>query len=89
MNAEEIKKAVENLPTEEGIAALTKIIEENPVAEEAYIQRGMRNWSLNRRGAAITDYLSAIRLNPDSQAKMLLDNANRILDYYNKDLYNP
>ncbi len=38
---------------------------------------------------AINYYISAIELNPDSpavQAKEMLDN---ILNYYNKDIYNP
>ena len=38
---------------------------------------------------AINDYLEAIRINPDSKARQALQATNDILDYYNKDLYNP
>ncbi|MDY6278307.1 MAG: tetratricopeptide repeat protein [Bacteroidales bacterium] len=42
------------------------------------------NWQM-----AINNYLEAVRLNPDSPAAGALEIANNILDYYNKDLYNP
>ncbi|MBQ9185479.1 MAG: tetratricopeptide repeat protein [Bacteroidales bacterium] len=42
------------------------------------------NWQM-----AINNYLEAVRLNPDSPASGALEIANNILDYYNKDLYNP
>lgn len=89
MNAEEIKNSVANLPPEEAIARLTAIIDSDPKADEAYTLRGQIQWSLNRRGAAMTDYLAAIRLNPQSRAKTLLAGANQILNFFNKDLYNP
>lgn len=89
MEKDEIKALVEGLPTQEAIARLTEIIDNDPKAEEAYILRGMRYWSLSKRSAALTDYLSAIKLNPDSRANMLMKSAMTILDYYNKDLYNP
>lgn len=86
MTIEEAK----NIPdADKAIEALGEIIAADPKAEEAFIQRGMRYWSLNRRSAAINDYLAAIRLNPDSRAKVLLQSANTILDFYDKDLYNP
>ena len=82
---EEIKK----MQPEEAIAALTEIIETNPDNEEALTLRGLRHWSLNHRREAINDYLAALKINPESKAKMALDYANSILDYYNKDLLNP
>ncbi len=86
MTLEEIK----NLPdTDKAIEALSEYIAEHPDAEEAYILRGMRYWSMSKRSQAITDYLAAIRLNPESKAKVLLQSANTILDFYDKDLYNP
>ena len=82
---EEIKK----MQPEEAIAALTEIIRTNPDNEEALTLRGLRHWSLNHRREAINDYLAALKINPESKAKMALDYANSILDYYNKDLLNP
>lgn len=51
--------------------------------------RGLRHWADGNRSAAINDYLAAIAINPKSRAVAALNAANEILDYYNKDLYNP
>lgn len=85
VSLDEIKKM---LP-EEALRFLNNIIEKNPDNEEALTLRGMKYWALGKRSAAIKDYLAAIKINPDGKAKMVLESANRILDYYNKDLLNP
>lgn len=82
---EEIKK----LPPEEAIALLDNIIADNLENDEAFSLRGMKHWTLNHRQQAINDYLAAIKINPDSKAKLALQYANSILDYYCKDLLNP
>ena len=38
---------------------------------------------------AMTHYLEALAINPDSPAKGALEMVKGILDYYNKDIYNP
>lgn len=57
--------------------------------EEALIERGRLYWALGRRSDAIGDYLAAQRINPSGKATQLLKATYEILDYYNKDLYNP
>ena len=81
----EIKK----LPPGEAIAILDKIISQEPANEEALILRGLKHWSIGNRREAINDYLAALQLNPQSEAKSLLQYTNSILDFYNKDLLNP
>lgn len=78
-----------DLSPEEAVAYLDERISQNPSDEEALTERGMLFWKLNRRKDAINDYLAAIKLNPDGRARMILDYANSILDFYNKDLLNP
>lgn len=82
---DEIKK----LPPEEAIPLLDDYISSHPDDDEALTLRGLRHWALNHRQLAINDYLAAMEINPESKAKMALQYANSILDYYNKDLYNP
>lgn len=82
---EEIKK----LPAEKAIECLNEYLAQKPEDEEAFTLRGLKHWSLNHRKEAINDYLRALRINPESEAKMALQYANSILDYYNKDLLNP
>lgn len=74
---------------QEAIDMLTAFIAANPDSDQAYTLRGLKHWGMGQRGQAITDYLAAIRINPDSPAREALKAANAILDYYCKDIYNP
>ena len=85
VNIEEIKK----LPPEEAIVILDKFISENPDREDAYVLRGLKHWTLGHRREAINDYLEALKLNPESEAKTALEYANSILEFFSKDLLNP
>lgn len=88
----ELKEKVRGLPGEEAVKIISDYIREHseaPDLDEAYTLRGMKYWGMQNRSAAINDYLTAIRLNPESKAVQALKATNEILDYYNKDLYNP
>ena len=82
---EEIKK----LPPDEAIKILDVLITIDTDNEEAYLIRGMKYWSMNVYGKAVNDYHVALRINPSGKARALLDYANEVLNYYNKDLLNP
>ena len=92
MNYDQLKESVRGLSGLEAVKVLTEYIDTHPDADnldEVLTLRGMKYWGLQNRSAAINDYLAAIRLNPESRAVQALKAANDILDYYNKDLYNP
>ena len=80
---------IEKLEGMEAIEALNKYLEAHPEDDEAYVVRGLKYWSLQRRREATNDYLAAIRINPQSRANTLLKYTNSIMDFYNKDLLNP
>ncbi|MBD5238003.1 MAG: hypothetical protein HDS62_10880 [Bacteroidales bacterium] len=84
-----LKDSLKLASWEEAVARLSDYIAAHPDAEEAYTLRGMKYWGAGKRSLAINDYLSAIRINPDSSARLALQAATEILDYRNKDLYNP
>ncbi|MBD5227195.1 MAG: hypothetical protein HDS67_03985 [Bacteroidales bacterium] len=86
---QELRELTRGLTADEAIARLTEYIAEHPESDEALTMRGMRYWGLSRRADAINDYLAAIRLNPESRAVQALKATNEILDFYNKDLFNP
>lgn len=87
---EEIRAEIRKLPSgEHSISILSSYISTHPDSDEAYTLRGMQYWGCGKRSEAIKDYLTAIRINPHSRAAMALKVANEILDYRNKDLYNP
>ena len=87
---ENLRKKMKEAATQvEAINILTEYIAAHPESDEALTLRGMKYWGLGKRSLAINDYLAAIDINPRSKARMALQAANEILDYRNKDLYNP
>ena len=80
---------IKKLPVDESISQLSLLIEKYPEKDEIYLARGLKHWAGGHRSEAIKDYLSALRINPESKAALALKAANDILDYYNKDLLNP
>lgn len=75
--------------SEERLMQLSHRLTENPDDEAVLIERGRIYWAKGRRKDAINDYLAAQRLNPEGKATQLLKATYEILDFYNKDLYNP
>lgn len=80
---------IRKLPPEHAVIILNDYIKFHPQDDEAYTIRGLKFWSINLRKEAINDYHTALRINPDSQAKSALELANSVLDFFNKDLWNP
>lgn len=90
MTLDEIKNSIEHgSDVTVCIQMLTAYIHVHPDSDEAYYLRGVRYWSMGRRSESINDYLAAIRINPKSKATMALKTAYEILNFYNKDIFNP
>lgn len=71
------------------IDALTLQIKMMPRLASNYYERGKLFWRMGNRASAITDFNTALSLDPNSPAATYLKMANDILDFYNHDLYNP
>lgn len=71
------------------LADLDALIAADNGNEDALIERGRLYWALGKRSEAIGDYLAAQKINPSGRATQLLKATYDILNYYNKDLYNP
>lgn len=84
-----LKEMTAGLTQAEAIAKLDEYIAAHPESDDALLLRGIKHWGAGHRSQAMTDYLSAIDINPASQAREALKAAKEILDYRNKDLYNP
>ncbi len=89
MNLTELKATIRCAPFEEAVDILTQYISIHPEEDEPLTLRGMKYWGAGKRSLALNDYLAAIAINPESRARQALKAAQEILDYRNKDLYNP
>ncbi len=89
MTYTELKEKVALLPYEEAVATITDYLNENPKSTDALTLRGMKHFGAGQRAKAINDYLAALEIDPDCNARLALQSANEILDFYNKDLFNP
>ncbi|MDE5567778.1 MAG: tetratricopeptide repeat protein [Muribaculaceae bacterium] len=73
---------------EDALALLDKTIEDTPSADLFY-QRGRLLWKLGRKTEAMSDYGRAVELDAESPAATALELAREVMNFYNKDLYNP
>lgn len=86
---ETLREQTRGLDADPAIARISEYIAAHPADDEAWLLRGLRHWGAGHRREAIRDYLEAIRLNPDSRARAALETANAILDFYDKNQFNP
>ena len=51
--------------------------------------KGRIAWKRGQKSRAMSFYAEAAGLEPESEAATALEQARRVMDFYNKDLYNP
>lgn len=83
-----IKELINTNRTDEAFRLLDEYIKENPAADEAYYLRGNVHRKMGDVRLALNNYLTAIELNPDSPARTAYNALIKIMDFYNKDMYN-
>ena len=85
---EKIKRLITEGSTDEAIRLLDAHIQQNPDDDEAYYLRGKAYYKQGDIRLALNNYLEAIARNPYSPDQGAYNMAIRILDFYNKDMYN-
>ncbi|WP_455641229.1 tetratricopeptide repeat protein [Parabacteroides sp.] len=85
---ETIKQLINDNKTDEALRLLDEYIKKNASDDEAFYLRGNVYRKTGDIRQALNNYLKAIELNPDSPAQTAYDAQIRILDFYNKDMYN-
>lgn len=85
---EEIKRLISENKPEEAIRLLTEYLKERPGSDEAWFLLGKAHYKLGDVRLALNSYLRAIEINPESPARGAYDMAIKVLDFYNKDMYN-
>lgn len=86
---QEIKQLILEGNTTEAIRRLNAYLEHTPSSDEAYYLLGNAYRKQGETRLALTNYLAALELNPDSPAQEAYNLLMKILDFYHKDLYNP
>lgn len=85
---EQIKQWIQAGKTDEAIHFLTDYLVAHPTDDEAWYLRGKAYYKKGEIRLALNDYLEAIDRNPESPAQQAYNMAIRILNFYNKDMYN-
>ena len=84
-----IKEMIEANALDKAIDLLNEEIAACPTDDELFFLRGNVFRKMNDWKHAISDYCSEKELNPNSPAAMAYESACQILEFYNKDMYNP
>lgn len=84
-----IKTLISEGAIDEAAAALDRLAAARPDSDEVLYMRGKLAWRRGDMRRAVTDFNAALALNPDSPARVALDQATSVLNFYNTDLYNP
>lgn len=85
---ETIRQLINDNKTDEALHLLDEYIKKNDSDDEAYYLRGNVYRKMGDIRQALNNYLMAIELKPDSPAQTAYNAQIKILDFYNKDMYN-
>lgn len=90
---QEIKDMLSRSEGDEALNAASEIIESNGVSNEmlanAYYLRGNAYRQNGNVRMALNSYLESMELDPDGPAAEAYRHIQELLDFYNKDYYNP
>lgn len=85
---EKIKKMIADGQTQKALSLLNEHLANYPEDDQAWFLKGNAYRKLGETRLALNSYLEAIAINPDSPAQSAYNMMIRILDFYNKDMYN-
>lgn len=85
---DKIKKMIADGEVEEVISLLDGYLAHHPQSDEAYFLRGNAYSKQGDFRQALNNYLRAMELNPESPAKQAHALLMKIMEFYNKDMYN-
>ena len=86
---QKIEELINQNRLEEAIISLNNAIKIDTYNDQLYFQRGKLHWRFGNRSQAITDYEHAVAINPQSPARIALDNAQDVISFFNPDIFNP
>jgi len=85
---EAIKQLILDNKADEAIRLLDEIIAADPQNDEAHYLRGNAWRKKGNMQLAINNYLEAMEINPESPARQAHAMMMKIMNFFNKDMYN-
>lgn len=85
---EAIKQLILDNKADEAIRLLDEIIDTDSQNDEAYYLRGNAWRKKGNMQLAINNYLEAMEINPESPARQAHAMMMKIMNFFNKDMYN-
>ena len=85
---EAIKQLILDNKADEAIRLLDEIIAADPKNDEAFYLRGNAWRKKGNMQLAINNYLEAMEINPESPARQAHAMMMKIMNFFNKDMYN-
>ena len=85
---EAIKQLILDNKADEAIRLVDEIIAADPQNDEAYYLRGNAWRKKGNMQLAINNYLEAMEINPESPARQAHAMMMKIMNFFNKDMYN-
>ena len=86
---QKIEELINENRLEDALLLLNKEIEKDKNNDKTYFCRGKVHWKMGNKSQAITDYEYAVAINPQSPARIALDNARDVISFFNPDIFNP
>lgn len=86
---QKIEELINENRLNDALLLLNNEITQSQNNDKLYFTRGKLHWRLGNKSQAITDYEHAVDINPDSPARIALDNARDVIAFFNPDIYNP
>ena len=86
---QKIEELINENRLNDALLLLNNEITQSQNNDKLYFTRGKLHLRLGNKSQAITDYEHAVDINPDSPARIALDNARDVIAFFNPDLYNP
>ena len=86
---QKIEELINENRLNDALLLLNNEITQSQNNDKLYFTRGKLHWRLGNKSQAISDYEHAVDINPDSPARIALDNARDVIAFFNPDLYNP
>lgn len=73
----------------DAVVRITSLLDADPNNAVLLFERGKLLWKVGRKADAMSDYAAAVQIDPSSPAATALQMARDVMDFYNRDLYNP